>query len=109
MHAPRLAFPLALFFVLMAAMTAAAQEGAIPEASASEFDVVAHLARPLILAAVFTVVGVAMFVASIWVVVRLTPFSVQKEIEEDQNIALGLILGAMILGIAIILAAALIG
>ena len=34
------------------------------------------------------------------------PFSVRKEIEEDQNIALGLIIGAMIIGMALIIGAA---
>ena len=34
------------------------------------------------------------------------PFSIHKEIEEDQNTALGLVIGAMVLGIAIIVASA---
>ena len=110
MRAPRLAFPLAFLLVLTAALTAAAQQdGSLPPPPANGFDLVTNLVRPLILAAVFTVMGVALFVACIWAVVRVSPFSVQKEIEEDQNVALGLILGSMILGIAIILAAALVG
>ena len=36
---------------------------------------------------------------------KLAPFSVRKEIEVDQNIALAVIMGCVILGISIILAA----
>jgi uncharacterized membrane protein YjfL (UPF0719 family) len=36
----------------------------------------------------------------------MTPFSLRKEIEEDQNVALGVVLGAVVIGIAIIVAAA---
>ena len=37
------------------------------------------------------------------------PYSVHKEIEEDQNVALGVIIGAMLIGVAIIIAAAIHG
>ncbi len=67
------------------------------------------LVRPLFLAVVFTVVGLLLFAAAIWLVAKFAPFSIRKEIEEDQNVALGLIVGSIILGIAIILAAAMIG
>ena len=40
---------------------------------------------------------------------KLTPFSVVKEIEEDQNVALAVIVGAVVLGISIIIAAAIVG
>ncbi|MDH3530597.1 MAG: DUF350 domain-containing protein, partial [Acidobacteriota bacterium] len=37
------------------------------------------------------------------------PFSIRKEIEEDQNTALGIVIGSMLISIAIIIAAATIG
>ena len=40
---------------------------------------------------------------------KMTPFSLRKEIEEDQNTSQGLILGAMIIGMTIIIAAAIQG
>ena len=43
------------------------------------------------------------------VLVRVCPFSIRKEIEQDQNISLGLIIGAAIIGIAIIISAAIRG
>ncbi len=50
-------------------------------------------------------IGVVVFVAAFLVMVKLTPFSVQKEIEEDQNVALAVVMGAVILGLAIIISA----
>ena len=38
-----------------------------------------------------------------------TPFSVRKEIEEDQNIALAIVIASVILGSALIIAAAIHG
>jgi len=67
------------------------------------------LAQPLLLAVVFTVIGVVLFTACLWLIVKFAPFSIRKEIEEDQNVALGVIIGSMILGLAIILAAAIHG
>ena len=67
------------------------------------------LFHPLLAAVVFTLVGLIIFAACLWLIVRMAPFSVRKEIEEDQNVALGIIIAAMILGIAIILGSALIG
>jgi len=37
---------------------------------------------------------------------KILPFSVKKEIVEDENTALGIILGALVVGLAIIIAAA---
>ena len=37
------------------------------------------------------------------------PFSIRKEIEDDQNTALGIVIGSMLIGIAIIIAAAIQG
>ena len=65
--------------------------------------------RPLELTLIFSVVGLAIFALGLWIIVKVTPFSVRKEIEEDQNIALAIIIGSMILGMALIVAAAITG
>jgi uncharacterized membrane protein YjfL (UPF0719 family) len=65
-----------------------------------------HLVRSLLSAAVFTLLGLLLFVVSVVVVSRFAPFSLRKEIEEDQNVAVGVMLGAMMIGISIIIAAA---
>lgn len=63
----------------------------------------------LIPAASFALLGMALFGLAWLIVVKVSPFSIRKEIEEDQNTALGIILGAMLIGIAIIIAAAVSG
>jgi putative membrane protein len=40
------------------------------------------------------------------VVVKLSPFPVIREIEEDQNIALAILMGSVVIGLSIIIAAA---
>ena len=53
--------------------------------------------------------GVAIFLAAFWLMTKLAPFSVRKEIEEDQNVALAILMGAALLGLAVIIAASLTG
>lgn len=57
---------------------------------------------------IYTALGVAVFGASFWVITRVSPFSIRKEIEEDQNISLAIVIGSVILGLAIIIAASIV-
>jgi uncharacterized membrane protein YjfL (UPF0719 family) len=57
-------------------------------------------------AAAYAALGVVVFLIAFKLFQKLMPFSIRKEIEEDQNTALGIILGAGILGLAIIIGAA---
>jgi putative membrane protein len=63
----------------------------------------------LVTAIVFVFLGLLIFAAAFLVIIYVSPFSVKKEIEEDQNTSLGIIIGSVILGIAIIIAAAIHG
>jgi putative membrane protein len=63
------------------------------------------LLRNLINVTVFTALGLVMFGIAFWIMVKVAPFCVKKEIEEDQNTALGIVMGSVILGIAIIIGA----
>lgn len=67
------------------------------------------LLHSLLAVCIFSVVGVAVLAISVWVMVRIVPFSMQKEIEEDQNVALGIVMAAIILGISLIIAASVMG
>ena len=67
------------------------------------------LLQGLIETVVFSLLGLAVCVVFFFVLVRFSPFSIRKEIEQDQNISLGLIIGAAIIGIAIIISAAMHG
>ncbi|MHC5020639.1 MAG: DUF350 domain-containing protein [Planctomycetota bacterium] len=63
----------------------------------------------LINVAIFGLLGVVIFGVALWLITNLAPFSVKKEIEEDQNTALAVVMGAILIGLAIILAAAIAG
>jgi len=55
---------------------------------------------------VFVILGLIVFALTFLVIAKSTPFSVRKEIEEDQNVALAIVIAAVILGSALIIAAA---
>lgn len=54
---------------------------------------------------IYTVFGVVVFALAFWAMVRIAPFSIRKEIEADQNVAVAVLMAAVILGLAIIIAA----
>jgi uncharacterized membrane protein YjfL (UPF0719 family) len=58
---------------------------------------------------VYTVFGVIVFALAFWAMVKISPFSIRKELEEDHNTAMAILMGSVILGLAIIIAAALHG
>jgi putative membrane protein len=58
---------------------------------------------------VFSVIGVVVFWVSFVVIDTLTPYNLWKEISEDRNLALAIVVGAMSLGICTIIAAAIHG
>jgi uncharacterized membrane protein YjfL (UPF0719 family) len=59
--------------------------------------------------AIFTVFGIVVFAIAYFIILKATPFSIRKEIEDDQNTALAIVIGAVIIGIALIIAAAIQG
>lgn len=60
----------------------------------------------LLNALVYTGLGVLVFGAAFLVMILAMPFSVRKEIEEDQNTSLGIIMGSVVIGLAMIISAA---
>jgi len=57
----------------------------------------------------YTFFGVIVFAIAFFAIVKMSPFSIRKEIEADQNIAVAILIASVILGLAIIIAAALHG
>ena len=55
---------------------------------------------------VYTLVGLVAFSFVFWICVKISPVSVRKEIEDDQNVALAVLVGSVFIGIALIIAAA---
>ena len=64
------------------------------------------LAGVLLTTAIFTAFGLLVFGLAYMIIVKASPFSIRKEIEDDQNTALAIIIGAVIIGVALIIAAA---
>jgi len=62
----------------------------------------------LISTAVYSGMGLICFIVCWRLVKMMMPFDVVKEIEEDQNTSLGLIIGSMMLGLCLIISAAII-
>ena len=54
----------------------------------------------------YSLLGVAVFWLSFLVIDKMTPYHLWQEINEKQNMALAIVVGAMCLGIAVIVAAA---
>ncbi len=61
---------------------------------------------PLLNALVFAFLGIVIFIVAFAIIDKLTPYALWKEIVEDQNIALAIMVGAMSIGMCIIIAAA---
>ncbi len=68
-----------------------------------------ELGDALVSSAAFAGVGVVVFAAAFWLMTKLAPFSFRKEIEEDQNTALGVIVAGVLIGLALIISAAIHG
>ena len=58
---------------------------------------------------IFVAIGLIVFAIAFLIVVLVAPFSVKKEIEEDQNTSLAINIGALIIGVAMIISAAIQG
>ena len=57
-------------------------------------------------ALVFAVIGIVVFVGAFVLIDKMTPYHLWKEIVEEKNLALAVLVGAMSIGICIIIAAA---
>ena len=68
-----------------------------------------NLGEAVIDTAVFAAIGLAVFGIAFWLIVKIAPFSVKKEIEDDQNTALAVIIAGVLIGISLIIAAAISG
>lgn len=65
-----------------------------------------QLANLVVTTLVFALVGIVLFAVAFLIIVKIAPFSTRKEIEDDQNVALAILIGSVILGIAMIVASA---
>jgi uncharacterized membrane protein YjfL (UPF0719 family) len=59
------------------------------------------IVRNVELALVFALIGIVVFVLSFVIIDRMTPYDLWREIVQEKNMALALLIGAMSIGICI--------
>lgn len=67
----------------------------------------APILKTVAVSVVYSVIGIVMFAAGFFVIKLVTGLSlaaIRKEIEEDQNTALAIVIGSVILGLSLIIA-----
>jgi len=60
----------------------------------------------LLNALIYSLLGIVIFVVVFVLIDKLTPYHLWKEIVEDKNVALAILIGALSIGMCIIIAAA---
>lgn len=67
--------------------------------------------RPIVMLTtiIYALLGFGVFALALYIMDKVAPFSLHKEIEEDQNIALAIVMGSIFIALAIIIQAAIRG
>ena len=63
--------------------------------------------KTIVASVLYSVIGIVMFAAGFFVIKMVTGLSlasIRKEIEEDQNTALAIVIGSVVLGLSLIIA-----
>lgn len=68
-------------------------------------DAFANLLSNVMAAAIFSAIGIVLFIIAFIIFDKITPGSLWKELIEDRNQALGNLMGAVAIALAIIIAA----
>ena len=58
---------------------------------------------------IYSIIGLLIFSVAFYIMVKIAPFSVRKEIEDDQNTSLAILMGSVFIALAIIIQAAIRG
>jgi putative membrane protein len=66
-------------------------------------------AKPILDSILYSILGTTILLVAFYLIEKVMPFSLRKEIAEDQNTALGIIMGAFVIGLSIIVSAAIRG
>jgi uncharacterized membrane protein YjfL (UPF0719 family) len=64
-----------------------------------------QLLQSLLSTSCFVALGIVMFGLVFWIITKVAPFSIKKEIAEDQNTALAILIASVIIGISLIISA----
>jgi putative membrane protein len=65
-----------------------------------------NLGSNVLAAAVFAILGIIILALALWVFDKLTPGTLWKELMDDQNVAIAVVMAGVTIGISIIIAAA---
>jgi putative membrane protein len=68
-------------------------------------DAFVNLLSNVVAAVIFSAIGVVLFIIAFMIFDKITPGSLWKELIEDENTALGVLMGAVAIALAIIIAA----
>jgi uncharacterized membrane protein YjfL (UPF0719 family) len=68
-----------------------------------------HIAVGVLSSVLYSALGMALFLFAYWLLEKITPWSIEKELVEDQNTAIGIVVGSMMVGLAIVIAASIHG
>ena len=68
-----------------------------------------QLVNLIIQTLIFTTIGLILFALAFLIMDKTLPFSLRKELEEDHNTAIAIVLASIIIGIAMIVSAAITG
>jgi putative membrane protein len=60
----------------------------------------------MVASVVYSLIGVGIFAVAFLLMERIAPFSLRKELAEDDNVAVGVLLGSVVIGLSIIIASA---
>ena len=71
----------------------------------ASLDVQSKLIEPLVTTLVIGIVAITLLFVSVYLMERLSPFSLRKEIEEDQNTSAAIVMGAIVIGVSMVIAA----
>jgi len=67
------------------------------------------VSSPVISALIFSGIGIVLYVGVFWILDRATPYHLWQEINEKNNVALAILVGSGMLGLAMIISAAIHG
>lgn len=67
------------------------------------------LSKPIISSLIFSVIGITVLVFSFWIIDKLTPYPLWKEIVEKKNVALAILAAGFMLALGLIISAAIHG
>lgn len=68
-----------------------------------------QLVRTLLVTLAYVGMGLVLFAFAFWIITLISPVSIKKELEDDKNSAVAIVIGSVIIGIALIVSAAIHG